>query len=67
MTGFYMPIELENDCFQHKAIKFRKALVLGLVGWWGITNMISAYVLHITCEYFCFELIYALAYAPKES
>ena len=67
MNGFYMPIELEIDCFQHKIIKFGKSSVWGLVGGWGITTMILAYFLPVTCEYFCFELIYALAYAPKES
>ena len=65
MNGFYMPIELEIDCFQHKIIKFGKSPVWGLAGGWGITNMILAYFLPVTCEYFCYELICVLALHTK--
>ena len=65
MNSFYMPIELEIDCFQHKIVKFGKSPDLGLAGGWGITNMILACFLHLTCEYFCNDVDCTLALYTK--
>ena len=65
MNGFYMPIELEIDCFQHKIVKFGKSPDLGLAGGWGITNMILPCFLHFTCEYFSNDVDFTLALHTK--
>ena len=65
VNSFYIPIELEIDCFQHKIVKFGKSPDLGLAGGWGITNMILACFLHFTCEYFCNDVDFTLVSHPK--